>query len=57
MMRRELIERLQTIRLTCASEHAVRRIDSLIEDIELDGVLDVQCPPDLAAKLNLDRPA
>lgn len=50
MTRSELIERLSAVRAALVRDKkknvsSLKRLESLIEDIELDGVLDVQQPP------------
>lgn len=66
MTRGELLERLKEIRdlnnddqISAADvcELIENKIASLVEDINLDGVLDVQCPPEIAKDMNLPRPA
>lgn len=54
MTRTELIERLRAIQGPISAKRPMRRqIDQLIEDIEADGVLDVQAPSDIASSMGL----
>lgn len=59
MTRNELIRRLDEIRdynagkKTKAVEHSLA---ALLADINEDGVLDVQCPPQIAEDMDLPRP-
>lgn len=61
MLRRELLDRLRNVRRLTEHKNLtnqlVNAIDALVEDVELDGVLDVQAPADIAESLNLSRPA
>lgn len=52
MTRIELIERLRSIQNKCPNVCA-QRIGVLLEDIEEDGVLDVQAPDEIRRDMNL----
>lgn len=56
MTRRELIERLTNLQVQ-GNADTYRRVNELVADIKADGVLDVQCPPDIAIWMDLPRPA
>lgn len=52
MTRSELIERLRACQ---RNPRAFMKLEELIQDIQADGVLDVQCPPEIAEQMNLPR--
>lgn len=56
MTREELVIRLKVIKTVgylAGVDYVLQGIHKLIEDIEEDGVLDVQAPPELHQELNL----
>ena len=54
MFRKELIDRLVNIQAeTSEGSRLETMICDLIDDIENDGVLDVQCPPEVAEDIGL----
>jgi hypothetical protein len=53
MTRIELIERLRECQ---KNNRSFMKLEDLIRDIEAEGVLDVQCPPEIAEQMNLPRP-
>jgi hypothetical protein len=58
MTRQELLERLKGIKKV-HNQNVLKTaglLDELIEDIELDGILDVQCPKDIADVMKLPQP-
>jgi hypothetical protein len=58
MTRNELINRIRNVVDEFDMQpRAEKALKSLIADIESDGVLDVQCPDDIAETMNLPRPA
>jgi hypothetical protein len=60
MTRNELIQRLMNLRDGLKTKDQTSNdldITDLIDDINTDGVLDVQCPPEIAESMNLPRPA
>lgn len=52
MLRRELLEQLRAIKPVAQDQ---KKYDHLIEDIEDNGVLDIQCPDEVAESLGLDQ--
>lgn len=56
MTRQELLERIENISGACFDDNVRLKLVHLHADIVNDGVLDVQCPPDIAEKMNLPRP-
>lgn len=57
MTRSGLVQRLKDIRDGVPAKFEFNTINALIEDIEGEGVLDIQCPSDIAEQMNLPRPA
>jgi len=58
MTRNELLERLDQIHSKLdPGTLSFRQMNQLVDDIKADGVLDVQCPPEIAESMNLPRPA
>lgn len=54
MTRTELIERLRAIQGPISDKRRWwRQVGQLIEDIEADGVLDVQAPSDIASSMGV----
>lgn len=59
MLKAELLNDLDEIRrvMPVSREQAAALLDRLVLDIQDNGVLDVQAPPEIAEDLDLPRPA